>query len=214
MILFVLFSVCVTNLDIAFIIDGSGSIRDANPADGSFDNWNLLLQFVAAIIRRLPVGQSRTRVAAVLFSDRGVLLFRLDRFNTAESAANNILRTQYPGANTNTSGGLWIARSEVFNPNHGDRPDVPNVAIIITDGKSTFDNQLTVPTAESLRSDGTLVLAIGVTSSVDEEELRAISSLPQREGQQYFTSPDFQQLDRIINGLLATACATSPRPSM
>ena len=200
-------------MDIGFLIDGSGSIRDANPADGSFDNWNLLLQFVATIIDRLP--RTGTQVGAVLFSDRGELLFRLNQYRNLQDARDAILRTRYPGANTNTSGGLYVVRSQLFNVNNGDRPNVPNLLIAITDGKSTFDNTRTVPIAEDLRGDGVNIVAVGITNSVDEAELRAISSRPQVRDQNYFTSPDFQQLGQIIDRLLASACVitTTPRPS-
>ena len=198
-------------MDIGFIIDGSGSIRDANPADGSFDNWNLLLQFVANVIDRLP--RSGTRVGAVLFSNVGELLFPLNRYNNLQDARDAILRTRYPGANTNTSGGLYIARTQLFNPRNGDRPNVPNLAIVITDGKSTFDNDRTVPFAEDLRRDGAQVISIGITNSVDEDELRAISSMPQLRDVNYFTSPDFQQLESIIETLLSSACVVTVPPT-
>ena len=198
-------------MDIGFIIDGSGSIRDANPSDGSFDNWNLLLQFVASVIDRLP--RSGTQVGAVLFSDRGELLFRLNRYTNLQDARDAILRTRYPGANTNTSGGLYVARTQLFNVNNGDRPNVPNLAIVITDGKSTFDSDRTLPIAADLRAAGVQMVSIGITNSVDENELRGLSSLPQRENVNYFTSPDFQQLGQIIDTLLASACVVTPPPA-
>lgn len=36
-------------IDVCVVIDSSGSIRDNNPADGSFDNWELLLEFVKQV---------------------------------------------------------------------------------------------------------------------------------------------------------------------
>ena len=209
--------VCELDVDIGFIIDGSGSIRDANPSDGSFDNWDLLLNFVASIIDRLP--RSGTQVGAVLFSDRGELLFRFNQYPNLEDARDAILRTRYPGANTNTSGGLYIARSQLFNVNNGDRPNAPNLAIIITDGKSTFDNDRTIPIAEDLKRDAVQIVSVGVTNSVDENELRGLSSVPQVRDRNYFTSPDFQQLGGIIETLLVSTClfttspATTRRPS-
>ena len=204
------FAVCEADVDIGFLIDGSGSIRDANPADRSFDNWNLLLQFVANVIDRLP--RSGTRVGAVLFSDRGELLFRLNQYSDLADARDAILRTRYPGANTNTSGGLYVARSQLFNVNNGDRPNVPNLLIAITDGKSTFDSERTIPIAEDLRRDGVQIVAVGITNSVDENELRGISSRPQLRDRDYFTSPDFQQLENIIESLLSSACVVTTLP--
>ena len=202
---------CTTDLDVVFIIDGSGSIRDANPADGSYDNWNLLLTFVANVADNLPVSPSGTHVAAVVFSDNGQLLFPLSRYTDSASVRKAILNTAYPGRNTNTSGGIYVARTQVFNQN-GDRPQIPNVAIILTDGKSTFDRQKTIPYAEELRRDGAQVISVGITNSVDEPELKAMSSLPQRESQNYFTSASFQELENVIEGLVQTACIGTTTP--
>ena len=202
---------CESDIDIAFIIDGSGSIRDANPPNRAFDNWDLLLQFVANIIDRLP--RSGTRVGAVVFSDRGEIIFRLNQYFDLGRARDAVLRTPYPGANTNTSGGIWVARDQLFNVNNGDRPEVPNLAIVITDGKSTFDNDRTIPYAQDLQRDGVQVISIGITNSVDENELRGISSPPQLRDVNYFSSPDFTTLGNIIEDLLATACATPAPPT-
>lgn len=51
--------------DLVFVLDSSGSIRDANPADESYDNWNLVLQFMANFVDRLPVDQSGSTLANV-----------------------------------------------------------------------------------------------------------------------------------------------------
>ena len=59
----------------------------------------------------------------------------------------------YPDGNTNTSGGLVVTREEVFVIAGGDRPNIPNVAIVVTDGKSTRDTELTVLNAVRLRQE-------------------------------------------------------------
>ena len=41
-------SVC-SMLDVCIVIDSSGSIRDNNPSDGSYDNWSLMLNFVKEV---------------------------------------------------------------------------------------------------------------------------------------------------------------------
>ena len=37
-------------IDLCVVIDSSGSIRDNNPPDGSYDNWELTLAFVNLVI--------------------------------------------------------------------------------------------------------------------------------------------------------------------
>ena len=36
-------------IDLCFVIDSSGSIRDSNPRDNSHDNWELVLRFVKQV---------------------------------------------------------------------------------------------------------------------------------------------------------------------
>ena len=36
-------------IDLCVVIDSSGSIRDNNPSDGSYDNWELTLAFVREV---------------------------------------------------------------------------------------------------------------------------------------------------------------------
>ena len=48
-------------VDIAFLLDGSGSIRDANKP-GQKDNWQIILDFVNSYIDRAHVGPGSHQV--------------------------------------------------------------------------------------------------------------------------------------------------------
>ena len=55
----VVIAVCVDKvIDVAFLIDKSGSVRG---------NWKQMLNFVRSIIKKLTVGPNATRVAVVDF---------------------------------------------------------------------------------------------------------------------------------------------------
>ncbi len=45
-----------------FVIDSSGSIRDNNPKNGSYDNWNLTLNFVSDFVNDLTTGPTDNQV--------------------------------------------------------------------------------------------------------------------------------------------------------
>jgi len=57
------FAACV--IDVALVIDCSGSIRDTNPP--GVDNWQYVLNFTVDLITSINVGQGATRVGAVSF---------------------------------------------------------------------------------------------------------------------------------------------------
>ena len=55
---------------------------------------------------------------------------------------------------------------KVLRPERGDRVGVQNVVLIITDGKSTYDSDKTIPYAEEARNLGARILAVGITIEV------------------------------------------------
>ena len=61
--------------------------------------------------------------------------------------------SRYLDSNTYTAEGIRLVR-DMFSVEFGDRPDVPNVQIIITDGESTINNETTVPEAVTSRALG------------------------------------------------------------
>lgn len=85
----------------------------------------------------------------------------------------------------------------------GDRPNVPNVAIVVTDGQSNNPN-LTIAEAQKARAAGITVLAIGVGSGVSRKELNAIATDP--DSTHVFMADNFDAL-KSLKALLSTkAC--------
>ena len=48
-------------IDLVFVVDSSGSIRNTNPEDRSYDNWQLIKDFLAGITRLFHVNSVSTR---------------------------------------------------------------------------------------------------------------------------------------------------------
>jgi hypothetical protein len=196
-----------STVDVVFVLDSSGSIRDNNPQDNSYDNWNLLLQFVANVIGSLNIGESSTRVGIVKYSFTVENVFYLNSYYDKTTLRNVVLAIPYMGSDTNTQEGIRQMHYTQFLAQNGDRAGVRNFAIIITDGVSTINPERTIPEAVSARADGIRILSVGITDKIDEEELREMSSAPQLEGQTYWRSPDFQQLGDIVDALVTETCA-------
>lgn len=197
-------------VDLVFVLDSSGSIRDQNPTDNSYDNWALLLQFAVNVVDRLSISSSKTRVGVVKFSDVGENIFYLNDYTDKQSIINRIQTISYSGANTNTSGGLRVMRTQQFIVNRGDRPNVQNIAIVVTDGESTFDKTLTIPEAEAARQAGIRVYSVGITSAINEIELKGMASMPQELDRQYWVSTDFRVLSNIVDAVVSETCTTEP----
>ena len=65
-------------MDLVFVVDSSGSIRDANPSDDSYDNWSLILEYVFDVIDLMNIGYDQTRVGLIAYSGTAVNILYLN----------------------------------------------------------------------------------------------------------------------------------------
>ena len=197
------------------VIDSSGSIRDNNPPDGSYDNWSLLLNFVVTVVEAFKIGTDATRIGVVVFSEQVNLVFPMSAYSDAQSIKAAILRIPYLGQTTNTPEALKVAREQCFNAANGDRPDVNNLALIVTDGVPFPANRRdpAIQQAQLLRQDGDFMIAVGITDTIDEPFLKSLSSPPQKLNEQYYTATDFNALSKVIDNLVKGTCETVETPS-
>ena len=180
-------------LDIVFVIDRTGSIRDNNvprdcPADTECDNWLKMRNFVNSLIENITPDED-TRFGAVVFGnnndvDTTVVFTLTDDRTSAQSQITNI---PYRAHFTSTYRGIREARFNVFTQ-EGDRANVPNVIILITDGNpNLFDGGAqvvneeqavidAVAQAEGAMNDQIFMLVVGVTSAVDEATITSLAS--------------------------------------
>ena len=57
-------------------------------------------------------------------------------------------------------------RTEQFTPLRGDRPDAPNVAVVITDATSNKDQEKTIPEALAAQAAGVVMFTVGFTDEM------------------------------------------------
>lgn len=84
-------------MDLVFIVDSSGSIRDKNPSNDSYDNYDLLLQFVTDIIDQMTIGPSKTRVGLVIYSNLAKVEFHLNTFSSKAEIKAAVKALRYIG---------------------------------------------------------------------------------------------------------------------
>ena len=89
------------------------------------------------------------RIGMVTFDRSANIQFHLNENYDKNNMINKILTDVdhcNPLAGTNTSGALWLMRTQIFDPTaqnqNGDRSGVPDVAILITNDKSDVDSQM------------------------------------------------------------------------
>ena len=85
----------------------------------------------------------------------------------------------------------------------GDRPNVPNVAIIVTDGQSN-NPPLTAIEARKARAKGITILALGVGRGIGKAELNEMATDP--DSSHVYTADNFDALSSLQALLSNKAC--------
>jgi len=101
-----------------------------------------------------------------LAGNRARLNFNLKDYYRKADVLAAVDRIDYLGRNTNTTGGLKVARLEVFDPDYQLRPEVDQIIVLITDGVPTYDADKLDAEVAAVKRAGIRILGIGVTDKV------------------------------------------------
>ncbi|XP_019630975.1 PREDICTED: collagen alpha-1(XII) chain-like isoform X3 [Branchiostoma belcheri] len=179
---------CNMTPDLFFVLDGSGSVSDAD-----FDK---VKQFVKTVSSAFTIGLTETRVGVLQYSDSNALECNLGDHADESSFVSAISTMTYQrGGSTNTGAALEFARQ-----NAAWRPaPTPKIMIVLTDGQS---HDSVVAASQALAADGVTVFAIGV-GNIDQSELLQIAN---NNPSHVFGLADFNVLARNINLFVSTVC--------
>uniref|UniRef100_A0A8D1CFY8 VWFA domain-containing protein n=1 Tax=Sus scrofa TaxID=9823 RepID=A0A8D1CFY8_PIG len=158
--------------DIAFLIDGSGSI--------DYEDFTKMLNFVRAVISQFRT--SNAQFALVQFSSKFKEHFTFRAFAASSNPLRLLSSIQQLGGYTHTASAIRKVTRELFIAAKGARKDASKILIVITDGQKTGDPlgyKDVIPQAEAA---GIIRYAIGVGSAFQYpeslEELKDIASKP------------------------------------
>jgi len=90
----------------------------------------------------------------------------LCNFTNSELLITDVRQLPYCGGNTNTTGGLRLTLNDVLNEASCDRPDVPNLIILITDGIPTREVDELPGVVQRAKDAGIRIVGVGVTNLV------------------------------------------------
>lgn len=184
-------------VDIVFLLDRSGSICEAIEPGGA-TSWEYVLNFTIAMVNTLEIGPQSTQVALVLFGNFGYVQFGFGTYNTAEETNDYIRAIACKSENTNTTGGLWKARTEVFSDG---RSDADRIMIMVTDGHPNREVDQLPSEVSNIESSGIKLIAIG-TGGVDEDFLESLVQSPDN----YFYILDYPDLFEVAEVVTLVAC--------
>ncbi|KAL4229816.1 hypothetical protein ACF0H5_010208 [Mactra antiquata] len=180
--------------DVVFVLDGSGS--------EGVDNFRKQLEFVSNITEQFEIGPNQTRVALVTFGTKVHSQFYLNEITDKTDALNRINSTHYPNGETMTHAALNFVNYITLSSYHGGNRNVNKLVVVLTDGRSV-EPELTKIAAGFLKNEPLVtVLAVGIGTSVNREELVDIAS----DKHHTFQVESFDLLHTLQTELTDTAC--------
>ncbi|XP_046712499.1 matrilin-4 [Silurus meridionalis] len=153
-------------VDLVFIIDGSRSVRP--------HEFETMRKFMIDIINEMDIGLNAARVGVVQYSSQVQNVFSLNKFSTQKDMVKAIKEIIPLAQGTMTGLAIRYTMNVAFSAEEGARPNVPHVAVIVTDGRP---QDRVAEVAAAARESGIEIYAVGVARA-DMTSLRAMASPP------------------------------------
>ncbi|XP_036805738.1 matrilin-4 isoform X1 [Oncorhynchus mykiss] len=153
-------------VDLMFIIDSSRSVRP--------HEFESMRKFMIDIIHTLDMEANATRVGVVQYSSQVQNEFSLKTHSKLQGMVKGINEIVPLAQGTMTGLAIKYVMNHAFTAAEGDRPKVPNVAVIVTDGRP---QDRVAEVAAEARDKGIEIYAVGVARA-DMTSLRAMASPP------------------------------------
>ncbi|KAM7097024.1 collagen alpha-3(VI) chain isoform 2-T2 [Ciconia maguari] len=182
--------------DIIFLVDSSWSIGK--------EHFQLVREFLYDVVKALDVGGNDFRFALVQFSGNPHTEFQLNTYPSTRDVLSHIANMPYMGGGTKTGKGLEYLIENHLTKAAGSRASegVPQVIIVLTDGRSQDDVALPSSVLKSARVN---MFAVGVQDAV-EGELKEIASEPF--DMHLFNLENFTALHGIVGDLVSSVRST------
>ncbi|KAK7009737.1 collagen alpha-4(VI) chain [Biomphalaria glabrata] len=183
--------------DIYFLLDSSSSVWIVHFNDQ-------VLPFVRDLVSSFHISPLHTRIGLVTFSDKINPEFNLSAFSDRKSLLASIQpeHVEYLSGQTNTGEAIKYVTDIGFGPSEV-REGVTKIIITVTDGQSQIP-EFTANAAAEAKKKGVIMFAVGVGKLVDEMELTAISSDPDKDF--VFHVDNFNALSSITELIASRTC--------
>ena len=182
-------------VDMVFVLDASTSVTEMN--------FLVMKDFIKDFLFEANIDGGNVRVGIIIYSTEDHLQFHLNAHQSKLDMFIAIDAIPYRYGSTNTADALKTMRTEMFTAANGDRPGVPNIAIVVTDGVSNINSRRTIPEAEEARAQGIHIYAIGI-GLTDTTELDGIASKPVEENS--FSVQEFSELRNLRSKVFSALC--------
>ncbi|XP_069483359.1 integrin alpha-1 isoform X2 [Ambystoma mexicanum] len=189
---------CKTQLDIVIVLDGSNSIYP----------WESVTDFLKSLLTTMNIGPRDTQVGIVQYGEIVTHEFNLNKYRSTKDVLEAAIHIkQRGGTRTMTALGIETAREQAFTEERGARRGVKKVMVVVTDGESHDDYNLS-GVIDKCQKDDIQRFAIAILGSYSRgnlssekfvEEIKSIASLPMEK--HFFNVSDELALVTIVEAL-------------
>lgn len=187
--------ICKADVDLGFILDSSGSLRN---------EYQKEKDFLKVLAGTFGVTDTETRAGVITFSYNSEHSIKLKDHKDIESFNDAVDKIPLMGSTTRIDKALRLTQRELFLPINGARKGIPKILVLLTDGSQTQDADAEDPgvISRELRSAGIRLIVIGIGSGVNQTELNNIAG----DAKYAYTADTFDELigsafiDEIVSG--------------
>merc|ERR1712210_12800 len=141
------------------------------------ENFQKMKNFVINLLMQSNLGQHGVRVGLITYNRRPTLRFHMNEMENHQQAINAVDSIVYEGRGTNTGAAIkWVVEN-AFRPEFGDRPEVPNKVLLITDGRARDPPVLKVQSGR-LRSSQPSTPSVSANRSTTSSSTESLPILP------------------------------------
>ncbi|XP_065062056.1 uncharacterized protein LOC135688921 isoform X1 [Rhopilema esculentum] len=156
--------VCRQAIDIAFLVDGS---TDKN-------NFEKFIDFINAVLHKIPISETGSRIALVKFAEKGELVFGFDKYlsNLAVAHALKDAKNKFEKKDGRKLGdGLKVAKTDLFDVSG--RDEKHKILVVLSDGAAgdSFNEY-----AQALRDAAVSIYFVGPKPNLKMEQIKGIVS--------------------------------------
>ena len=191
---------CRGRMDLAIVMDGSGSIGKGN--------YILARRFVANLIDTFSLDS--VKVGFVVFSAKSEVIFGLDSNLTADQMKEEIMKSPYPALDTQTDQGIDEAIGLLTKAHQ--REGTPKIMAIFTDGRPDPNSVPKVDiSVDHAQSKNITIFAIGIGRDIGQDNLlRMTKNNPNR----VFSMSSYKSLSESFKLINAETCKVPQKPAV
>lgn len=184
--------------DIALLIDTSTSVMPVWSISGGIQD------FIRRFIGTLNIGDNAVRLSVQPFADIGYVNWNLNVYYDKNLMADQVQYIYFRGNDqTFYHAALNKTYTEQFILSNGDRTNIQNVVLILTDGSQNYDIAGTQSLSRALRAAGAIVYVIG-WGTVDRQAMIEITG---GYSDRVYTTSSYQNLLGDFNTIYNMVCA-------